>query len=82
MEAIAMYGGMMGGWGAWFMTVNTLLVVGLLVAAAVALYRLVQRSDRDTGSMSRAEQLLAERYVRGEIDRAEFEERRSTLRAS
>jgi putative membrane protein len=77
-----MYGGMMGGWGAWFMTINTLLVIALLIALAVAVYRIVRRPDRDTGSLSRAEQLLAERYVRGEIDRAEFEERRTTLRAS
>ena len=76
-----MYGGMMGAWGPWFMTINTLVVIALLVAAAVAVYRIVQRPDRDTGPLSRAEHLLAERYVRGEIDRAEFEERRATLRA-
>jgi putative membrane protein len=80
-----MYGGMMGGWGALFMTLNTLLVVGLLIGAAVLVYRMVMRPDEQrrtgAGSPSRAEQMLAERYARGEIEREEFEERRSALRA-
>jgi putative membrane protein len=76
-----MYGGMMGGWGALFMTLNTLLVVALLIGAAFLVYRIVERSAERPRTMSRAEQTLAERYVRGEIDRTEFEERRTTLHA-
>jgi putative membrane protein len=77
-----MYGGMMGGWGPWFMTVNTLVVVALLLGVGLVVYRTVQRPDRNPGALSRAEQLLAERYVRGEIDRGEYEERRATIRES
>ena len=76
-----MYGGMMGGWGSLFMTLNLLLVVALVVGAAVVVYRIGQRADGGPRAMSRAEQVLAERYVRGEIDREEFEERRTTLGA-
>jgi len=75
-----MYGGMMGGAGPWFMTINTLLVIALLVGAAVLVYRIVPRPDGEARGLSRAEQLLAERYARGEIDRAEFEERRGAIR--
>jgi uncharacterized membrane protein len=71
-------GGMMGGGGLLLMTLNTLLVVAIVMAAVYVAYRVVQR--RDDRPRSKAEQLLAERYVRGEIDRAEFEERRATLR--
>jgi uncharacterized membrane protein len=72
-----MYGGMMGGWGALFMTLNTVLVVAILTGAAYLVYRVVQERPR---ALPNAEQLLAERYVRGEIDREEFEERRARLR--
>ena len=77
-----MYGGMMGGWGPWFMTVSTVVVVALLVGVGLVVYRIVQRPDRNPGALSGAEQVLAERYARGEIDRAEFEERRTTIRGS
>jgi putative membrane protein len=70
---------MMGGWGPLFMTLNTLLVVAVLAGAAYAVYRIVQRPDGPPPTTSRAEQILAERYARGEIDREEFEQRRSAL---
>jgi putative membrane protein len=76
-----MYGGMMGGWGALFMTLNVLLVVALVVGAGVVVYRIGQRPNDGPRAMSRAEQILAERYARGEIDREEFEDRRATLGA-
>jgi uncharacterized membrane protein len=71
---------MMGGWGALLMTFNTVLVVTLLIGAAFLVYRMVQRSDERPQAMSRAEHKLAERFVRGEIDREEFEQRHATLR--
>jgi putative membrane protein len=76
-----MYGGMMGGWGALFMTLNILLVVALVVGAGALVYRISQRPDEATRTTARAEQILAERYARGEIDREEFEERRAALYA-
>jgi putative membrane protein len=79
-EAIAMYGRMMDGWGPWFMSINTLVVIVLLMGAAVAVYQFAQRPVGQRPTMSRAEQVLAERYARGEIDRTEFEERRATIK--
>jgi len=76
---MAMYGAMMDGWQPWFMSLNTLVGIVLLLAAAVAVYRFMQRSDDRRSNLSRAEQVLAERYARGEIDRTEFEERRATI---
>jgi putative membrane protein len=51
----------------------------LFVAACVAVGYLVMRSGGPRGG--RAMQILEERYARGEIDQAEFEERRRLLRA-
>jgi uncharacterized membrane protein len=79
-EEVPMYGGMMGSSGL-FMVLDTLLVLVLVLGAVALVYRIVVRSDDEPRAVPRAEQLLAERYVRGEIDRAEFEERRATLHA-
>jgi putative membrane protein len=76
-----MYGEMMGGWGALFMTLNTVLILALLIGAGFLVYRMVLRPDEHPRTLSRAEQMLAERYVRGEIDHEEFEERRAALQA-
>jgi putative membrane protein len=75
------YGGMHGsGWG--LMVVMMLVFWGLLVALIVWLLR-----SRDSGPSAgtrrpgtpSAEDVLALRYARGEIDEEEFERRRSAL---
>lgn len=72
------WGGM--GWGFFSM----LLFWGLLAVGVVLLVRFVagaaerrppERTDKS------AQEILAERYARGEIDRAEFEEKRRDLAA-
>ncbi|MEU5844691.1 SHOCT domain-containing protein [Saccharopolyspora shandongensis] len=70
------------GWGMWgltLMTVSTVLFWALIIAAIIALVRYLQRTgrgDRDTGT---AEELLAERFARGEIDEEEYRRRRAAL---
>lgn len=68
-----------GGWG-WFWPMH--LLWWLLVAAGlVLLFRLVAggRRDRDRGE-DRAVAILRERYARGEINQAEFDERMRILK--
>jgi putative membrane protein len=67
-----------------------LLVVALVVVAVVALVRHFSRRDAATttavappmnASTTTAEQVLADRFARGEIDEAEFVSRRDVLRS-
>jgi uncharacterized membrane protein len=51
----------------------------LFIAAGAAVVYLMMRSARPGGG--RAMEILEERYARGEIDQAEFEERWRLLRA-
>jgi putative membrane protein len=74
------------GWGALFMLFNMVVFWGLLIGAAI----LVARTFRRTGHLdpggrrghSHAEQVLAERYARGEIDDEEYGRRLEVLRRS
>lgn len=70
------------GWGVpWFgLTFLLLLVVG-----GIAVYAARRRSAppaSDTGAESKAEQTLAQRFARGEIDEDEYEARLAILRGS
>jgi len=75
------------GWGAWLaMMVMMVVFWGLVIAAVVALVRYLggtRQGDR-TGSGSgraSAEEVLAERFARGEIDADEYTRRRELLQA-
>jgi putative membrane protein len=76
------YGSMYG--GGWVLMVLMMLVVwGLLVALILWLVRGARSSDeapasRRVGSRA-ADDVLAQRYARGEIDDDEFERRRAAL---
>ncbi|MFJ5120178.1 SHOCT domain-containing protein [Kitasatospora sp. NPDC088548] len=90
------HGHVLGGWGSGLMVVVGLLVLAVLVMAAIALFRYVSRSLRpapqgpaaagSAGAPGRAatptpEQLLAERFARGEIDAEEYRHRLDVLRS-
>ena len=69
--------GMMGDWdGRWMMLWGTLLMV-FVVAAIAAVVAWAVHSTRPPASRpsSRAEEILAERYARGEITSEEYRER-------
>ena len=74
------------GWGYWLgMGVTMILFWGLLIGGIVALIRHIG-SARDAGRPSpdsgrtRAEDVLAERFARGEIDEDEYKRRLELLR--
>lgn len=72
------------GWGGWLMMVVVFLLFwGGLIAVAVWLLHTYRTGPGDTARTSgRADDVLAERYARGEIDDAEYARMRETLRAS
>lgn len=65
-----------GGWG-WFGLMHLAWWL-LLIAGAVVLVRTLAGNWRGGDS---ALEILRQRYARGEIDRAEYEERRKLLKA-
>jgi putative membrane protein len=68
------YGGGMPGWGQVIMLIGTVLFWVAIVGIAVAALRL-PRSDR----RGDPEELLAERFARGEIDEPEYRARLDVL---
>ncbi|WP_433505513.1 SHOCT domain-containing protein [Pseudonocardia halophobica] len=74
----------MSGWGYTLMTLSSVAFWGLLILGIVVLVRLT-RNPRDAGPAYEPrptpEQLLAERYARGEIDDDEYHRRRTALAA-
>lgn len=80
------YGNGMSGWGYALMTVSLVLFWGLVILGVVALIRYLARPSRPSEGVAapRAtpEQLLAERFARGEIDDEEYRSRLATLRSS
>jgi len=85
-EITMMYwGNGMGGWGILVMTVSNLLFWGLLIVGVVALVRTLGRggsTNPATAQRSTAEEVLAERFARGEIDVQEYQERLQVLRGA
>ena len=67
----------MSGWGWVGMTLSTVLFVGLLVVGGLLLVRAARQQERPTPSSP--EQLLAERFARGDIDEEEYRRRLTTL---
>lgn len=64
-------------WGAWLAMTVTMFGFWALVIWAVTSFVRGERGDRPRD----AEDVLAERFARGEIDEEEFERRRDLLRA-
>ena len=72
------------GWGGWVvMTLLMLLLWGALIFGGIALWRATSRAGREErpASYRSAEQLLAERFARGEIDEDEYARRRESLKS-
>lgn len=75
------------GWGWFTMSVGMILFWAVLIALGVLLFRALARSGdspTSTGTPPRpasstAEQLLAERFARGEIDEDEYRHRLAVL---
>ena len=84
-----MYGDHMNGWGYGFMTVGMLLFWALLIFTVIALIRYLPGKDHRPSPpppqpspppAEGAEQILAERFARGEIDESEYRHRLAVLR--
>jgi putative membrane protein len=79
------YGGDWG-WGGWvLMTVAMIVFWALLITAVVLLVRYVASPSRGIGAnqgvaQGGAEDVLAQRYARGEIDDDEYRRRLSLIR--
>jgi putative membrane protein len=75
------YGNGMGGWGLGLMTVGNVLVWVLILIGVIALVRYLRRTASATPRAT-AEELLAERFARGEIAEQEYRQRLDVLRQS
>lgn len=79
------YGGNGWGWGGWILMTVLMVVFWALVITAVVLAIRYLTSPRGTGATraarpGSAEDLLAERYARGEITDDEYQQRLTVLR--
>ena len=71
------------GWGYALMTVSMVLFWGLVIFAVIAFVRTTSRGDQSvTAARPTAEQLLAERFARGDINEEEFTRRRQLLHST
>lgn len=73
------------GWGGGALSgLLTLLLIALVILGIIALVRYIgHQTDRGTGPgrrPTRAEEILSERFARGEIDEEEYRRRLETLR--
>ena len=74
--------GHMSGWWYALTGVGNVLFWGLLIMGIVLLVRYLGRTQAMAGGTARTpEQILAERFARGEIDEDEYHRRLDTLRA-
>ena len=71
------YGNSMGGWGYLFMMVGPLLV-GILATGGVVTLVWILRG----GTAAAADQILAGRFARGEIDEEDYQRRLDVLRGT
>jgi putative membrane protein len=67
------------GWNNWGMGFTWLFWVIVLVAVVALIFFIMQRSS--TPSKKSAEEILKERFARGEISKEEYEERLKSLRS-
>jgi len=74
------YGPGMGGWGFVLMTVGTVLSWALIIFGVIVVVRyLTAGGDRRREVRATPDELLAERFARGEIDEQEYRQRLDAL---
>ncbi|MCX4904015.1 SHOCT domain-containing protein [Streptomyces sp. NBC_00878] len=80
----------MSGWDWFAMSISTVLLWALFITVAVLLFRTLNRAPETlnrtpehthTPAAPSPEQLLAQRFARGEIDEEEYRRRLAVLRA-
>lgn len=71
------YGDHMGWW--WVMGIGWLVFLGVLVVVGYFLVRHLTETERRGPRRTTAENVLDERFARGEIDEAEYRRRRDVL---
>lgn len=77
------YGNGMSGWGMTLMTIGNVALWALVIAAVVLLVRALQRrSEPEDRQRPTPEELLAERFARGEIDEPTYRRDYETLQQS
>ena len=79
------WGDHMAGWGWALTTISSIMFWALVIAGVVALVHYVRSAGEhrfEQPSRPTPEQLLAERYARGEIDETEYRQRLDTLEAA
>jgi len=77
-----MWGNGIGGWGMTLMTISSLLFWGLVIAGIVLLVRYTGRGTQSVAPTSQPaapQQVLAQRFARGEIDEEEYTRRLQVL---
>ncbi|TQK49978.1 putative membrane protein [Streptomyces sp. SLBN-118] len=72
------------GWGWFAMSAGMILFWALIITVAVLLFRALERPHEHTRTPTgpAPEQLLAERFARGEIDEEEYRRHLSVLRGA
>ena len=73
------YGDHMSGWGWFAMSLSTVVFWGLVITAIVLLVRYLHPGPSSQETKT-PEQMLAERFARGEIDETEYRNRLAALR--
>ena len=73
------HGGMHGGWSIWWV-LGTILFWAVLITAAVLGGRWLLRNYRRQPGGPTPEQVLGDRFARGEIDAEEYRDRLAVLR--
>lgn len=74
------YGDHTSGWGWLLMTVGMVAFWALLIAGFVFLARSSDGGPRSSAQAAAPEQVLADRFARGDIDDREYTSRLATLR--